>query len=160
MYLTCRAGLTTEEFLSPRNWASALQKTMEGERQHLSPHIGDFNDDSKTKISQNGLSEILYKEQAIQIICKSLKDLSFVLLNSTLSTHLYSQSLTTLVQWMNEMFVSLAYFTRSLFFMTQSDWIKQCFEKNLMTNGFFQNLPYDKKNVYKPSVVFVVIREI
>ena len=99
---------------------------MEGERQHLSPHIGDFNDDSKTKISQNGLSEILYKEQAIQIICKALKDLSFVLLNSTLSTHLYSQSLTTLVQWMNEMFVSLAYFTQSLFFMTQSDLIKQC----------------------------------
>ena len=65
---------------------------MEGERQHLSPHIGDFNDDSKTKISQNGLSEILYKEQAIQIICKALKDLSFVLLNSTLSTHLLSES--------------------------------------------------------------------
>ena len=40
---------TTEEFLCQRNWASALKKTMEGERQHLSPHIGDFNDDSKIK---------------------------------------------------------------------------------------------------------------
>ena len=97
-YLTDLQGLTTEEFLSPRNWASALQKTMEGERQHLSPHIGDFNDDSKTKISQNGLSEILYKEQAIQIIRKALQDFSFVLHDSTFSTHLYSQSLTTLVQ--------------------------------------------------------------
>ena len=29
-----------------------------------------------------------------------------------------------------------------------------------MTNGFFQNLPFDnEKNVYKPRVVFVGIRE-
>ena len=57
-------GLMTEEFLSPRNWASALQKTMEGERQHLSPHIGDFNDDSKTKISQNGLKYFIRNKQS------------------------------------------------------------------------------------------------
>ena len=142
-------GLTTEEFLSPRNWASALQKTMEGERQHLSPHIGDFNDDSKTKISQNGLKYFLRNKQsrlfARVFFCFWLLESAHVRSmnerNYCLSCLLYTVSIFHDTVWLNQ----TVFWKKKLWHIMK--WI-------------FFKIYILIKRVYKPRVVFVVIREI
>ena len=98
-------------------------------------------------------TEILSKEQAIKIICKALQDFFFCFawfyfdlwaLTSTLVSHFSS---------MNERNVCFSCLLYTVAIFHDTVWLNQFFfEKNLMTNWNFQNLPFDRKKVFKQRV--------